>query len=917
MSTPLLATKLYIPPLHSKLVRRPHLLERLNAGLDITPGVTLIAAPAGFGKTTLVVEWIEQINGQLPNIAWFSLDEADNDPVRFFTYFVAALQTINAEWGQSTQSILDAPQPLDPEVLMTTLINDIATNAAPDSKIILVLDDYHIIENQTIHNALTFLLDHMPPQIHLVLTSRADPPLPLSRLRARRRLVELRATDLRFTPGEATIFLNEITGLHLSSGNVLALENRTEGWIAGLQLAALSLQGQNSGNTSAFIANFTGDDRYVVDYLVEEVLDRQPDDIKRFLLLTSILDRLNGPLCDTLTGTDILEAGASLKTGQDILEYLEQVNLFTIPLDNKRDWYRYHHLFMDLLRLRLRQQITDADIAQLHQRASEWLEQAGLIEEAINHAFAADNLERVAHLLGGHALPLLRGQGNLHTILKWLETLPIEQIYRRPQLCTLYSWVLFEMYPGQESKIAPLLQAAETELLKQLETAQTTGQNTDQIQTLLGEIDLLRANFARRRGETQLTISLCHKTLTRISSNENYVRGAALFTLGATLDSLGNMIEAEPNYIQGIEITQKQGNHYAALINVAKLIDLHMIRAQFHRAEAVFQQYQQMAQTRHGADTGMFYVNYGWLLLEQNKLETAHNYLTQGVNLCRPVNAMALMVVKGYIGLAWVERAKGNPAAALEMAHNAERFKDIDKMPYPAVRFEAARARLWLALGDLPAAARWAEQSGPGIDDELSYLLEIDHLTLARVLIAQNNLDDAAKLLGRLRNAAGEGGRTGRVIEIDMLQALLYQAQDEDQRAVDTLAEVLSKAEPEGYVRLFVDEGEPMAALLKKTGIKSGRLTPYIQSLLSNFQNTHVVATAITPAQSQPLVEPLTERELKTLQLLATELSPNEIADEMVVAISTVRSYTKKIYSKLDAHSRIEAVHRARELGLL
>lgn len=909
MSIPIIVTKLYAPPVGPQLVPRLRLVEQLN---QVTQRkFTLISAPAGFGKTTLISHWLRQNDKSNKDAdhplqtAWYSLDESDNDSLRFMAYVVAALQQINPTIGQSVQTELEASQPPPLNQLVASLINEIAT---ANTNIIFVLDDYHVIQNQSIHATLSFLLNYSPPQLHVIMTSRADPPLPLARLRARGQMIEIRADDLRFRPDEAAAFLHHASGLNLSAENVAALENRTEGWIAGLQLAALSIRGQNMAQADDFILAFTGDDRYIVDYLVEEVLHRQPEDIQIFLLQTAILEFMISPLCNAVTGRS---------DSQAVLEMLEQANLFIVPLDNKRQWYRYHHLFVDLLRNRLHQTRPDV-VPELHLKASRWCEQNGGIDHAIAHALAAHDFERVTALIESHAETAIWGQGNIQTVLNWLDALPEEVVSASPRLCLTKAWALFELFPHQTPAIEPLLQQA-VSLLKDAQAADST----DPAQTMLGEVYLVRANLARRNGDMPVAIKLCRQALGHLPDGISLVRGGIALTLASAYDFLGDMIKATPTYQEGIDICRKTENMYAAIINIAKLIDSLVVQGKLRQAGQTFKQTLPMLEHRHSSDVGMLYINAGNLFRELNDFEAAVTYLEQGIDLCRPFAAMSLMVVAGYISLARINQAQGSPDEALAMLQKAETFSQVDTMLYPSVRFGAVQARLWLAQGHLTSARRWADTNQLTINDELTYAYEIDYLTLARLLIAQNKGTDALHLLDRLHQNAVAGGRTGRVIEIQMLRALAHQSLGGSSQALSALEQSLSAAQPEGYLRLFADEGLPLKSLLQTAQDKNGRLKPYISTLLTAFGEKAIIQPAALrqaqdrPFNLQPLIEPLTKRELKTLHLLATDLSVPEIADELVVAVSTVRSHTKSIYGKLGVHSRHEAVHRAKALKLL
>ena len=525
MPTPLLATKLYIPPLRPNVVSRPRLLERLNEGLHRK--LTLISAPAGFGKTTLLSAWVEGIDRQ---VAWLSLDEGDSDPARFLTYLVAALQTIAPNIGEGVMRVLQSPQPPPIESILTALLNEITT--IPDH-FVLVLDDYHVLDAKPIDNALTFLLEHLPPQMHLVIATREDPQLPLARLRARDTLTELRVTDLRFTPSEAAGFLNQVMGLDLSAEDITALETRTEGWIAGLQLAAISMQGQK--DTTSFITSFTGSHHFVLDYLVEEVLQQQPERVQNFLLRTSILDRLCGSLCDAV----LLDPNAS---GQATLEYLERANLFIVPLDNERRWYRYHHLFADLLRQRLHQS-TDSStgderdgVAELHRRASQWYEDNSLTIEAFHHAVAANDVERAERLVEGEGMPL-QFRGPMISVLNWLESLPTTILDARPSLWVTYASAL--TMTGQPiSSVEEKLQAAEAALQE--------AEQDDKTRDLVGHIAAIRAMLAIPANQVETMIAQSRRALEYLHPNNLPVRATAALDAGICLPAPGRPCSGQP-----------------------------------------------------------------------------------------------------------------------------------------------------------------------------------------------------------------------------------------------------------------------------------------------------------------------------------------------------------------------------------
>ncbi|MEM7538523.1 MAG: LuxR C-terminal-related transcriptional regulator [Chloroflexota bacterium] len=936
----LVHTKLFIPPVRPALVPRLRIIQKLNAG--VAGKLTLICAPAGFGKTTLISDWLQQTD--LP-VAWLSLDPDDNDPTRFFQYVIAALQTIAPTLGQSVQEMLQSPQPPSHKSLLPTLINDIA---ARSTKLALVLDDYHVIETQSIHDALAFLLAHLPPQMHIFMTSRTDPPLPLPRLRARGQMTEVRAEELRFTSLETTTFLNEVTGLNLSQENVAALDERTEGWATGLQLAALSMQGVP--DVSAFIAAFTGDDAYIVDYLLEEVLDQQPEKTRAFLLQTSILDRMTGALCDAVTGGD---------DGQAMLETLRQANLFVVSLDHKRQWYRYHHLFADLLRTRLRQEMAD-QVPLIYQQASEWCEATELIEEAVHYALMSADFVLAAALIARH-IEAITWQGKYTMTLSWLDALPEEMVRAHPRLSLTRAWLLFGFFNDSAAVIEPWLQNIEVILSGKGASstsnpallAEDTSEKRFEIdprfeidggeaQKIRTNVDILRANLARRRGDATQAIAFGQQALEHAPADLK-TRVEILYLLAAIYDSIGNMGAASQTYAESIALNRTGGNDYITLLITAHLIEALWVQGQLHRAQGRFQGLSQVQALRQGPAAGMAYISIGEVRREWNDLDGAATDLQTGIDLCRPFETWAVVTLKGIISLAWIKQAQGDTEGVLALFQEMDALAVGKPMPYPTARIAAAQAHLWLVMGNVPAATYWAKSNGLHVDDELSYLVERDYLVFARLLMGQSKPEEALVLLERLLQEAEVGARGARVIEIKILQALAHQTQGERSQAVATLAEAITLAEPEGFVRVFIDEGVAMVTLLNHAA-SQGVAPIYIAKLLAASNSdglkgalplqrvgekkpTVPLAPTIAanmPATpkfmepfTKPLAEPLTKRELQTLRFLATELSPTEIAGEMVVSVSTVRSYTKYIYSKLNVHSRVEAVHRAKELGLL
>jgi len=897
MAIPLLNTKLYIPPVRPDRIRRPRLIERLNEGLSRK--LTLISAPAGFGKTTLLSDWTRQ---SAAPVAWVSLDAGDNDPARFWAYFIAALQTIHQGIGAAALAMLHSSQPPPIETLLTALINEIAQIPGPFA---LVVDDLHVIAGQPIHGALTFLLDNLPPQMHLFLSGRADPPWPLARLRARREMTELHAGDLRFTSKEAASFLNKVMKLDLSPEAVTALGERTEGWIVGLQMAALSMQGRT--DVSGFIQAFSGSHRFILDYLVEEVLDRQPRDVQEFLLKTSILERMSAPLCNATTGMD---------NGQALLAQLEQANLFLVPLDDERRWYRYHHLFADLLRNQLQQAQPD-QVPALHRRASEWYESKGQIVEAVGHALLAGDVERIEHLVAGNALAVIY-HGELATVARWLDALPGEVMRSRPRLCVAHAWVL--AHAGQLDGIEPLLQDAEQALAGPDEHAETPVPRSAEGQHVRGHIAAVRAYVAALKGDNCRAAGLAGEALDRLPETDLTVRGWTALLLGCVLRSQGDYTAAAEAFAEALVVSRAADDSHITVDVLWEQAALQLAQGQLHKVMSTCEEALQIANqyTERGGwqlpVTGYIYSLMGFVLCEWNDLEAALHYAQEGIELCKQWG-QADALTQGYFRLARALRAVGDTTGALDAIREA-RQAARGLAPWYAVTAGAHAARLRLAQGDVEAAARWAQESGLGPDDELDIEYCTSYLVLARILMAQGRPDEAWGLLARLLEMVEAAEAMGPAIGILILQALILQAQGKRDQALAALERALSLAEPEGYVRAFVGAGAPMDELLRQAAVRGIRLD-YVRKLLAALDSEPAAKQRTSRPAASSLAEPLSERELEVLRLLATHLSSAGIARELVVSVNTARSHIKKIYGKLDVHTRTDAVRRAEKLGLL
>jgi LuxR family maltose regulon positive regulatory protein len=920
MSASILATKLYIPPPRSKIVLRPRLIERLNDGLSSGCKLTLISASAGFGKTTLVSEWVA---GCGRPVAWLSLDEGDNQAAGFLAYLVAALQTlalskaegIAANIGKGVLAILQSPQPPPIESILTALINEITS--LPDN-FILVLDDYHIVDSKPVDEALTFLIEHLPHRMHLVIATREDPHLPLARLRARGQLTELRAANLRFTPAEATGFLNQLMGLNLSAEDIAALDKRTEGWIAGLQLAALSMQGRS--DTAGFIQAFTGSHRFVLDYLVEEVLQRQPEQIRSFLLQTAILDRLFAALCNAVTERE---------DGKETLAALERSNLFVIPLDDQRQWYRYHHLFAEVLRARL-MEAQPGQVSSLHQRASAWYEQNGMRSDAIRHALAAQDFEDAAGLIELAWPAAEAGSIQPAAWLGWVKRLPDELVHTRPVLSVWYAYALLgignmEAAQTRLNDAERWLEPADT-MKAQLETpsVEMVVADQEQFKSLPATIAVGRAYIAQTLGNIPDTVRYASRVL-ELTEADPFRHSQASMLLGMTHWASGDLEAAGRVFADYTMKLRAAGNLPEAISTTVVLADIRLALGRLHEAINTLEQLLQFVMDQgepippNAAD---LHRELSKLHLEQGNLEAAAQQLQRG----RELGEKAQLPVLRYrlcIDQARLKTAQGDLEGALALLEEAERLYIRSPLP-DFCPISAMKARIWVAQGKLTKALEWVRAQGISVDDAPGYLREFEHVTLARVLIARYKSDRetgaihaATGLLERLLQAAEAGKRMGSVIEILVLQALAHQAQGNITPALVSLERALTLAVPEGCIRIFVDEGEPMAQLLSEAAAR-GIMPDYISKLLAAFQAEAQTSKDIPDLPlAQPMIEPLSQRELKVLQLVAQGLSNREISERLFLALSTVKGYNQKIFDKLQVQSRTEAIARARELGLL
>lgn len=892
----ILATKLYTSPPRSKTVLRPRLIVRLDEGLASGCRLTLVSASAGFGKTTLVSEWVA---GCERPVAWLSLDAGDNDPTCFLTYFVAALRTVAPEIGEGIWGILHAAQSQPPpvELLLTTLLNELATLS---KRLILVLDDYHVIETQSLHHALTFLIEHLPPQLHLVIVTREDPPFPLARLRARSQLNELRTADLRFTPTEAAEFLNRVMGLNLSAEDIASLENRTEGWIAGLQLAALSMQGHQ--DAAGFIKSFTGSHHFVLDYLLEEVLQRQSQSVQTFLLRTSILGRLCGPLCDALLLGDAGRRPTASASGQEILAYLEHANLFIVPLDNERRWYRYHHLFAELLQQRLQQSAASAGddgigVPELHGRASRWYEANGLDIEAFQHAGAANDVERAERLIDDKGLHLhLRG---VAAIQDWLAALPYAVLDARPSL-----WVrsaTLALVAGQMSGVEEKLQAAEAALAA---AALQGAEPDDKTRDLTGQIAAARATLAGVRNQPEDVIPQARRALEYLHPGNLAARCRANWTMGMAYMARGERDAAGRAFAEALSIAQTSGSVIDIRLAATCLGEVQELNNQLYPAAETYRRVLQLLGDQPRPVDYRTYLGLARICYEWNDLEAAEQHAQQSLYLARQYDRAIDRFLFCEVLLARLNLARRDVAGAAVILAAAEQSvrqnNFVQRMPGVA----AVQVMVLLKRGDLAAAADLAR----------TYELPISQ---ARVHLAQGDPVAALALLAPFCQQMEAKGWHDEHLKGLVLLSVALQAHGDKDRAVGMLADALALARPGGFIRIFFDEGAPMAQLLSAAAAH-GILPDYTGKLLALFAADEQKSEDISAQPpAKPLVDPLSQRELEVLQLMATGLSNHEIGERLFLALDTVKGHNRRIFDKLHVQRRTEAIARARELGLL
>lgn len=924
MSSPVLATKLFPPARRRALIARPRLTELLDGALEAGGRLTLVSAPAGFGKTTVLSDWLDHLGRREAQIrvGWLSLDEGDNDLGRLMAHLLALFNRIGLGVDPSVVESMDTAAPTP---ALTAVINEITRTGelAPDETWVVVLDDYHVLEAPNVNDAIAFLLDHCPDRLHLVIATRSDPRLPLARMRSGSRLTELRAADLRFTAPEASAFLNQVMGLSLTPADVAALEERTEGWIAGLQLAALSLRGiEERDDVAGFIDAFTGSNRFVIDYLADEVLARQPDRVRRFLLDTALLDRLTGPLCDAVTGRS---------DGARMLEELERGNLFVVPLDANREAYRYHHLFADVLRARLRAEDPER-MPRLHRVASDWYAERGLLADAVGHALAGRDFDRAAYLME-QALPETRRTRQDGLLLTWVRSLPEQTVRSRPVLGILSAWSF--LMSGDLDAVEARLDDAEAALAAAARHPVTAAAwaDTEDLRTAPANIAVYRASLAQARGDVAGTVHHARDALQLAGPGDHFLRGAGAGFLGLAQWAAGEVVEARSTFAAAVQSLYAAGNQVDALDSTVSLADLWLVSGQPSRARRLCEQAMQKA----GGDqfaraAAALHVALAELDTEMDDLTSAEAHLDAARTMSERMSITGNRY-RWFVATARVHAARGEHGIAESLLDKAAFLYRSGF--YPEVRpIHATKARLQVGAGDLTAAAGWAEDHGISVDDAADYLHEYEQLTLARLLVARRRveppgsqsrdgcsevaLDGVVRLLDRLEAAASAAGREGSVLEIRVLQALTHHARGDLPAALVAVSRALGEGpEPDGHVRLYLDEGAPMIDLLTHAATTGDEVVRWRAGrLLARASRMEHVGPSRTAAATS-VSEALSQRELEVLRLLDSELTGPEIARHLFVTVNTLRTHTKRIFTKLGVRTRAAAVARARERGLL
>ena len=901
--TMLLSTKFSPPLMRPVLIARPHLVEYLERVVQ-QQSLTLISAPAGSGKSTLVSSWYtSSTKNTTPTtaVAWLSLETSDNDPVRFWTAFIIALQKDFPAFGHDTLATLRTSQAYSSEAVVRLLVQDMSLLSQP---CVLILDDYHSIETQAIHQSFTFLLEHLPSHVHFIVSTRTDPPLPLARLRVRGQLAEIRAPALNFTSQDAEDFFSQVMGLHLTPSDISMLVAHTEGWVAGLQLAALSLQGRK--DTRQCITAFTGGHGSLVDFLSEEILQHQPEHIQHFLLFTSLLERFTPTLCDTILG----ETGSYL-----ILKQIEQANLFVIVLDDQQQWYRYHHLFAEFLRTQLCY-LYPEHVASIHKKAAYWYEKHGYMTEAIIHFLASSDAELAADYIERYCDTLIK-HGELSTLLSWVDALPENVVCARPRLCLYCAAALGSTNQLDAAELR--VQEAERTLYKiqlQEEIA------PDDLQNIMGELVTVRTSLAGFRGDIPHTIHLSQQALTQISEENVFIRGILTASLAVAYATKGDVVASYSAFVEAETLGRASHHSHLWLASIGSQAYMVMEQGRFYQAEEICRhvlQYTTPEDAQEQTTSSMAYMVMGELYYQWNMLDEAERYLQHGHELGQEWGYLNVLA-RGTLFRARIKDVHGDEEGARALLQLVERQALQHNLPQIATWATALQARMSLTHGDIEAAVHWSKGSGLSTHDSPKYLDEVVYLILAQILAAIGRQDEVMPLLTRMLSRAEADGRGRNVLEVLVVQAILYNKAGDTTQAYTILARALSLAEPQGNLRVFIEEGTPMRHLLVGMMQNASSLPTfseaYVQILLAamGYQGEEHIATRTTIQHTTTL---LTEREHEILGLVAAGFSNQQIADTLVVAVNTVKWYLKQLSRKLNAHSRTQIIANAREKHVL
>lgn len=945
--TPLLETKLYIPKWRPDLVSRPRLIERMRQGIERK--LTLVSAPAGFGKTTLLAEWLaaKSANGQ--TAGWVSLDQSDNDPAFFWAYFITALQKVCSEVGAPALALLYSPQPPPIETILTTLINEINAIPSPPRQVqgqagsghrfAIILDDYHVIEDQSIHNAIAFLLDHLPPQMHLIIASRSDPPLPLARLRVRGELTELRAADLRFTAEEAAAFFNEMMRLNLSTAEVTALESRTEGWIAGLQLAALSLHERD--DVAGFITAFTGNDRYIVDYLVEEVLQRQPERVRSFLFQTSILDRLCGSLCDAVAeredgqnGTLARQAALAGRawrcvTGARMLEALDRSNLFVVPLDDKREWYRYHHLFADVLRAHAMEAQSD-QIPARHRRAAAWFEEAGMAAEAIEHARAAGDHETVARLLAANFEEFER-IGRYASIARWFAALPEEMIRKRPRLALIHAAValVFDNNNQAARRLTSWAEAAINAIengggIDPANDVNGTVVGSEGLEALKGEMLAMKLFTSGRKLPPEEIAAMAEQARKLLPLSKHRLRGMLRMIDTGMQIMRSDLKSALPNLERSVEEVRRTQNPSLLVEMLTHRGDVHVLMGQLEDGRRSFEEALRIGQNLSAEGNWVLcspHTSLAKVLLERADLAGATGHVAKALEFAGKSPTRS-PVLYARATASQVFLAAGDIKTALEQLEQAQAFVRGSSDSRYFSFLSSVQLQFHCCTGDLQAAADIVRDRNLSPDAAVDRKNEEEITAFARYLVARGDYIDAEQVLSRVLPLVQSIGRVQHEIHALVLKALAKALLGERPLALESLGRAAFLAEPGRFNRTFTSEGpvmaELMAALLDTVQSGQGPVEAGSPSYLTNLLGWMRVRPETTSAGPAPgLLEPLTAREVEILRLIVAGKRNQEIADHLFISLHTVKRHIANSYAKLGVTHRTEAVVRANEMRLL